>query len=100
MPDAELLEDIEVLLRETKTAHFEAFHHTAGADPAWPDWYATHLMEPLGSLLGLELTQDALSRLLVAADEAQATEAPDGDWVQFYARFLHRNFREQTADNS
>jgi hypothetical protein len=97
--DSELLEDIEILLRATKTAHLEAFRHTGGADPEWPDWYAMYLMDPLGRLFGLELTRDALSRLLVAAEEAQDTEAPGEDWVPFYARFLHRQLRAPTTTN-
>jgi hypothetical protein len=88
--DFGLPEDTEVLLRATKTAHLEAFCHTNGADPECPDWCATYLMGTLGSIFGPGLTQEALSHLLVAAEEAQNTEAPGVDWVPFYARFLVR----------
>jgi hypothetical protein len=88
MQDSERLEKLETLLRATKAAHLEAFQHTNGADPDWPDWYAARLKGPCSNLFSVELTRDALNHLLVAADETQRMEAPDGDWVPFYARFL------------
>jgi len=84
----ELEQQVATLLKETAEAHHQAFASTGGADPDWALWYAAHLQDRLPALLGVDLTQTKICRLLAELDEEHQTTAPDDDWAGFYARHL------------
>jgi len=80
------------LLRETGTAHHRAFAATNGDDPDWPEWYAVHLVEPLGRLLGRALTAQTLTAELRAVDREQRAAGSALGWPEYYAAwFLERH---------
>lgn len=81
----EIRDRIAALLVETGTAHHAAFISTDGVDPDWPVWYARHLSEPLGGLLGQSFTVSAVTRIVQQlAEEHQARDAAV-PWQAHYA---------------
>ena len=79
---------IAQLLRETGTAHHRAFAATNGDDPDWPEWYALHLVEPLGRLLGRTLAAQVLAADLKAVDREQRAAGSALGWPEYYAAWL------------
>lgn len=73
------------LLRETGTAHHQAFLSTDGEDPEWPLWYAERLQERVGRLMGRSFTRSELVYFLLFADKEYARQSPRPDWPVFYA---------------
>lgn len=76
---------VEQLLIEAAAAHHEAFRETDGADPEWPLWYATYLVERLPAVSNFMGTRSELVFWLVRlAEEHQATDSSI-PWARFYA---------------
>ncbi|MGH2545020.1 MAG: hypothetical protein ACRDIB_19680 [Ardenticatenaceae bacterium] len=88
MTDSNLTQQLAALFRETGHAHHQAFIETDGADPEWPIWYAEHIQEQVGNLLGREFTRSELVYLLVSAAKAHEREAPAEDWSAYYAEYF------------
>ncbi len=84
----DLVTQIAALFTETGGAHHEAYAATDGADPDWPIWYAGHLVDRLGPLLGATITKSELVYLVIAADRERAAQAPGASWPEYYARFF------------
>lgn len=80
--------DLAELLREAGRVHHQAFADVDGADPDWPLWYASYLLERLRLRFGLDLTRSDLVTALVLAAEDHARQTPDTEWAVHYARFL------------
>jgi hypothetical protein len=78
------------LLSRTAEAHHRAFAATDGADPDWPAWYASYLLENGFEDLAEDSTLSAtdLSRLLIEADTKHRAEAQETPWELFYAELL------------
>lgn len=85
--EAELTE----VLTEAGRKHHHAFISTDGADPEWAKWYAGFIQAVVWDGFGEVPTQSLLIHLLVGADRAHRTEAPDDPWQPFYARFILGN---------
>lgn len=76
---------IAELLSEAATAHHEAFAASDGADPEWPLWYATYLVERLPKVSAFMATRSELVYWLVKLDhEYQRTDSAI-PWTRFYA---------------
>ena len=91
MPDPAMVQRLADLLRETGAAHHQAFIRTDGEDPEWPLWYAEHLQERVGRLVGRSFTRSELVDFFVLADAEHARQSPRPDWPTFYAElFVHR----------
>ena len=88
VPTPEILEELSRLLRRAAAAHHHAFAAADGADPNWPDWYGTYLVQPLGTLLGVELTPERLARELAEVDAEHRRQAPGAPWPTYYAGWL------------
>jgi NAD(P)H-hydrate epimerase len=88
MTELSLTQEIEVLFRETGSAHHRAYQTTNGADPEWPLWYATYLHPKLNTLLNTAFTKSELVSLLVLAAKEQARTAPGADWASYYAQLI------------
>jgi NAD(P)H-hydrate epimerase len=76
---------IEGLLRETATAHHEAFRATDGADPEWPLWYATYLAERLPRVSSFMGSRSELVYWLVRLDREYQAGDSAIPWERFYA---------------
>ena len=80
------------LFRETGTAHHQAFIGTDGEDAEWPLWYAEHLQERVGRLVGRSFTRSELVYFFVFADTEHARQAPRPDWPVFYAELFVKRY--------
>ncbi len=80
--------EIAALLEETKQAHFAAYSEVDGADPEWPIWYATYLVDKLPPLLQADLTKSEITYLLVHLSKLQQLNAPGSQWPRYYAKVL------------
>jgi len=78
------------LLGRTAEAHHRAFAATDGADPDWPSWYATYLLQNgLEHLVEVDtLSVPGLTRLLTEADRRHRAESDGTSWELFYAKLL------------
>ena len=79
------MQAIAAKLKQSGQAHHQAFLHTKGDDPEWPDWYADYLLDDLNDQLNADITRGQLSELLIELDRTYRSEARDEDWTQFYA---------------
>ena len=85
------------LLVATGKAHHLAFEATDGEDPEWPIWYAGHLQQPLGKLLGTEFTRSRLVYCLMDAEYERAVLAEEAEWAPYYAKHLAERFAQAQA---
>ena len=76
------------MLRETASAHHQAFVDTDGEDAEWPLWYAEYLQEKLAGLLKTILTKSELVYTLLAAEKDRMRNAPDAEWTEYYAKYF------------
>jgi hypothetical protein len=82
-------ETIAALLHQTAEDHHVAYKETDGVDPDWSIWYAGHLLEKgINTLLNAQLLKSDLIYLLVMADKQQMSEAPGGQWENYYTAFF------------
>ena len=88
MFEAERIEKLSNLLRETSEAHREEHADTGGTDSEWPRWFAERMAEPLGEILDAEVEPERLARLLVESEDEHLITAPGRDWPGYYAEFL------------
>ena len=84
-------------LVETGKAHHQAFLATDGEDPEWPIWYAEHLQQPLGKLLGFEFTRSRLVYCLMDAEYERAARDEAAEWAPFYAAHFLEHFAAAEA---
>lgn len=84
-----LVSQVVSLLRQSGSAHHQAFIEVNGADAEWPLWYAEYLYQPLKGLLGSEFTKSELVYLLVKAEKERF---PGTDWPLFYTEVLLNHF--------
>jgi hypothetical protein len=80
MAESDLPTRLEVLFREVREAHHQAYIETDGADQEWPLWYAEHLQERLGALLNASFTKSELVYLLILVANEQPLRALGADW--------------------
>jgi hypothetical protein len=92
-----LVERIRGLLAQAKSVHIQYEKEVLGGayDEAWPRWYAMYLLENgLPEVLAPQdksiLETNRLADLLSEMDLMQRTNAPDADWMDYYARYLIR----------
>ena len=85
------------LLAQAKSVHVQFEKEALGGayDEEWPRWYATYLLENgLPEMLAPQdksiLETNRLADLLSEMDLMQRTNAPDEDWMDYYARYLIR----------
>lgn len=78
-------QELAALFQEAGHAHHEAFLATDGADPEWPLWYADYLYPKLANPFDGGLTKSLIVYLLMHADRAHQTTAPDMPWPNYYA---------------
>lgn len=76
---------IERLLVDAGQAHHEAFIDTDGADPEWPLWYATYLVERLRGASNFKGTRSELVYWLVRLDREYEEADSSIPWSRFYA---------------
>ncbi len=88
MFEPERIEKLVELLQSTSGAHREAFAETDGSSPEWPQWFATEMQEALNEILGTELDQATIARLLDEADQEHLMTSPGREWPAYYAEFL------------
>ena len=96
-----LVGSVRSLLERAKKVHIEYERDVLGGayDEEWPRWYAAYLIENgLPELLVPEnkssLDVERLAALLAGVDVAHRANAPESDWMVYYARYLI----EVTAD--
>jgi hypothetical protein len=88
------LEKVRILLAQAKQVHigYEADALGGKYDEEWPRWYAEYLLENgLSDLLALgksNVDVDRLASLLADADVKHRADAPESDWMPYYARYL------------
>ena len=82
---SEATETIERLLGEAAAAHHEAFIETDGADPEWPLWYASYLVDRLRDTAMFAGTRSELVYWLVRLDREYAEADSSIPWARFYA---------------
>lgn len=78
-------EELKELLKATARAHHEA---TGGTSAAWAEWYAEHLRDSIGSLIGANPSVEEIAAWLAAADIEYRAEERDVSWPRYYARFI------------
>jgi hypothetical protein len=78
-------EDLKELLKTVARAHHEA---TGGINAAWAEWYAEHLHDAIGPLLGANPSVEEIAGWLTAADIEYRAEERDVSWARYYARFI------------
>ena len=88
MVDQTKQEALAALLRETNSAHHNAYIATDGDDPDWPIWYAEYLRDRLACLLQADFTRSELVYLLITLDRELKTRAPGAEWVGYYIRWF------------
>ncbi len=93
MSDSNLVQELAALFKETGHAHHQAFIETDGADPEWPIWYAGYLQDKLIAIFNKDITQSTLVYLLVRAEKEHTSQAPESDWMPFYAKLFIAYFR-------
>ena len=80
-----IAEELKELLKTVSRAHHEA---TGGINAAWAEWYAEHLHESIGPLLGTNPSVEEIAGWLTAADIEYRSEERDVSWARYYARFI------------
>ena len=78
-------EELKELLKTVARAHHEA---TGGINAAWAEWYAEHLHDAIGPLLGANPSVEEIAGWLTAADIEFRAEERDVSWARYYARFI------------
>ena len=76
---------IEALLAEAASGHHAAFAETDGADPEWPLWYASYLVDRLRDSAGFTGTRSELVYWLVRLDQEYEDADSAIPWTRFYA---------------
>jgi hypothetical protein len=85
----QVVSQVVALLRQSGSAHHQAFIEVNGEDAEWPLWYAEYLLQPLKSLLQAEFTKSELVYLLVKAEKERF---PGTDWPLFYTEVFLNYF--------
>lgn len=80
--------ELESLLQNAARAHHQAFLDTGGEHPEWAMWYAENLHGPLEQALDVETTRSELVYLLVKFSKEHPENAPEIEWVSYYAAKL------------
>ena len=78
-------EELKELLKATARAHHEA---TGGTNAGWAEWYAEHLRDTIGSLIGAKPSVEEIAGWMTAADIEYRAEERDVSWPRYYARFV------------
>ena len=87
-----MIDRLEAVLAAAGHAHHAAFVATDGADPEWPEWDATHVLDDVRTILGSPgLTRSRLIWAFVAADDAYDHGVDDIGWPRFYAERFARD---------
>ena len=89
--EARTIERIRELLAEAGNAHhdFEQNELKGVADEDWPAWYARYLLSRgLLSLIGREISEEALANLLQSCDMAYRSDQPQVAWPDYYAQLI------------
>ena len=84
MADAKV-EELKELLKSVARAHHEA---TGGVNAAWAEWYAEHLVDPIGPVIGANPSVEQIADWLTAADAEYRSEERDVSWPRYYAHFI------------
>ena len=80
---------VRALLAEAGNAHhdFEENELKGGKDQDWPAWYAGYcLTHGLHDLIGREMGEDELAKLLQTCDEDYRRDQIQEEWPDYYAR--------------
>jgi len=85
--------DLVELLRESGSAHHQAYIATNGEDPDWPIWYAGYLRDQINNLMGIGLTTTRYVVLLVELERARTSMDPAPDWPTYYAEQMMARYR-------
>jgi hypothetical protein len=88
MFEAERIEALSELLRETSEAHAHEFADTDGSDSAWASWFAERLEGRLSEILEHELDRNRIATLLEEAEQEHLVTSPGRDWPSYYAEFF------------
>lgn len=86
--------ELESLLRDTARGQHQAFLDTGGEHPEWAMWYAENMHGPLEQALDVETTRSELVYLLVRLSKEHPEEAPEIDWVSYYADALLEHYHD------
>lgn len=96
----ELRKTLIALFSEAGKAHHHAFQDVDGADPEWPAWYASHLLNQLGPALGTWLSHQDLAEELANLAEQHRKEGPHTRWQEFYAdHFIQKYHNHKENQN-
>lgn len=85
MVNADRLEGLKELLKDTARAHHEA---TGGVNTAWAQWYARYLEHRIGEHVGQEPGADTIATWLSMADVLYRAEERNMGWPRFYAGYI------------
>jgi len=87
------------LLGETAEAHHRAFAATDGADPDWPQWYASYLLDHGFDRFaeGSAVSAKSLTDSLIDVDRRHRSEAAPPPWEPYYAKHLLERLHGSTA---
>ncbi|MBI3159991.1 MAG: hypothetical protein HYZ26_10375 [Chloroflexi bacterium] len=73
-------------------AHHQAFNTADGEDSEWAQWYASHLLNQLGPLLGTWFSHSALARELEELETRRLKKSPPPPWLEFYAEHFIQSY--------
>ena len=73
------------LLASTARAHHA---ETGGRNTTWPRWYAEHMGDELGEVLGVAADVETATEWLAAADDRYRKERPATPWPSAYATWI------------
>ncbi|NND01404.1 MAG: hypothetical protein HKN91_01325 [Acidimicrobiia bacterium] len=79
---------IEALLESAASEHHAVFDESDGADPEWPLWYASYLVDRLRTSAGFAGTRSELVYWLVRLDKEYGEADSAIPWPRFYAARL------------
>ena len=88
MPVTDQRRQLADLLRETGSAHHQAYFATDGVDPDWPLGYAGYMLPRLNQMLGAALTRSELADLIVQVEQARLAASAPAAWPDYYADFF------------
>jgi len=79
------IETLKELLKSTARAHHTA---TGGVNAAWAEWYAQHLRDSIGPIIGADPSVEEIAGWLTAADVDYRAEERNMSWPRYYAGFI------------